>query len=53
MNFYHKLLLKQQERTKRKLVFVVKTGELTLKKETDIKYGDINIDQIFYADGQF
>ncbi len=53
MNFSTKLRLKQEKRTTRKLVFNWKTGELVIIKESKMKYGDINIDQIFYAEGQF
>lgn len=60
--FYNKLRLKKLNRTSRKLVFRSKTGELELMREKDINnqvwwptdtQEDINIDQIFYADGVF
>lgn len=53
MKCYWLLRLKKLKRTARKLVFKVKTGELALVKENEIDRDDINIDQIFYADGVF
>lgn len=60
MTFGSKLQIKAAKRTARKLVFRSETGELVLIRENQIRpysdwsrRGDINIDQIFYAEGQF
>jgi hypothetical protein len=54
MEFHNKLALKKFERTDRKLVFDIETGELKLVREKDfIPSKGIIIDQMFYDQGSF